>query len=277
MSKVSIGTDPEAFLWHDDLGRIIPACGLIGGTKRKPLHFSRALNKGFTIQEDNVAVEFNIPPAFNLDQWLDYMHAAINGVTQFIKTKGNYSLKYTSQNKFPHKDLMSEQALMFGCTPDFDAYGDGAQYKSIEPAQLADKQGAWRFTGGHIHLGYESNIPTWVAAAFADYYIGFQSIGYDDQPKRREYYGQPGRHRPTSYGIEYRTLSNYWLTDYNALTNVGHAALSLCTWLTATPVTKIRTAYQKMPWGAVRQAISIQDKQLMNQVVSYVTDEELLS
>jgi hypothetical protein len=276
MGKVSIGTDPEAFLFHNDMGKIIPACGLIGGTKRKPLHYSKKLNKGFTVQEDNVLVEFNIPPAFSIDQWMDYMNTAMVGVQEYIASRGPYSLKFLSQHKFPNKDLQMDQAMAFGCSPDFNAYDNGAEFKSIDPHSLSDKQGGWRLSGGHIHVGYEAYVPAFVAAAFADYFIGMCTVGVDGQEKRRNLYGQPGRYRPTSYGIEYRTPSNYWLRDYNTMHAIGSGALALGNYLQNTPITRIRNAYQKMPWGAVRKAISEQDTGISSQVQVYITEPGLI-
>lgn len=43
-----------------------------------------------------------------------------------------------------------------------------------------------------------------------DIYLGLTSTILDDDDKRKMYYGTPGRYRDTSFGVEYRTLSNYW-------------------------------------------------------------------
>ena len=68
MTKFTIGCDPEFFL-TDALGGFISAIDLVGGTKHdpRPLH---DLGEGFNVQEDNVAVEFGVPPAKNQDEWI---------------------------------------------------------------------------------------------------------------------------------------------------------------------------------------------------------------
>ena len=57
----SIGCDPEFFLLKNKQPH--SAIDLVGGTKEKPKPLPKG--KGFSVQEDNVSVEFNIPPAYN--------------------------------------------------------------------------------------------------------------------------------------------------------------------------------------------------------------------
>ena len=58
---ITVGTDPELMLREKSTGRIISAAGLIGGTKGKPVQME-GLPEGYGVQEDNVMVEYNIPP-----------------------------------------------------------------------------------------------------------------------------------------------------------------------------------------------------------------------
>lgn len=46
-----------------------------------------------------------------------------------------------------------------------------------------------------------------------DYYLGVPSLLWDNDPRRRLLYGKAGAFRPKPYGLEYRTLSNRWLTN----------------------------------------------------------------
>ena len=71
---VTLGTDTELFA-VDKEGNPKSLCGLIGGTKKKPNPFSKLLSKQFAYQEDNVAIEFNIPPADNIDGWRKWMRS----------------------------------------------------------------------------------------------------------------------------------------------------------------------------------------------------------
>ena len=46
-----------------------------------------------------------------------------------------------------------------------------------------------------------------------DLFLGCPSIILDKDNKRRELYGKAGAYRNKPYGVEYRTLSNFWLTS----------------------------------------------------------------
>ena len=57
LTQISIGSDPEVFISFKN--KIVPSFDLIKGTKNAPRPLAK---KGFFVQEDNVALEFNIPP-----------------------------------------------------------------------------------------------------------------------------------------------------------------------------------------------------------------------
>ena len=44
-----------------------------------------------------------------------------------------------------------------------------------------------------------------------DVFLGCPSIEKDSDTLRRKLYGKPGAFRPKKYGVEYRTLSNFWI------------------------------------------------------------------
>jgi hypothetical protein len=271
MSKVTVGADPEVWLVDTSLGKIVPSCGLVGGTKDRPLPLKKGLAKGFAVQEDNVAVEFNIPPAHNLEQWVTYIQTGLTSLKEYLAAKGPYTFTTGSHHKFTKEQLSSDQAQAFGCSKDFNAYENGDEFPRIDPKEL----GGHRYCGGHLHIGYNADdVPPFVAAAFADLMIGLRMVGEDPQTKRRELYGQPGRYRPTSYGIEYRTPSNYWLGE--SMGHVGQLAFMFGQYLCDTPVKSLRNAYQKVPWGAVRKAIVENDLGLSQQVQGYLVDENLV-
>jgi hypothetical protein len=119
VTKVLIGSDPEMFLYSESLSKYIPVCGLVGGTKEEPLPIT---DKGHAIQEDNVAIEFCIPPCKTVDEFVDN----INFVKEYIddtilKPKGLIS-KCVASAIFDENDLLSPQAAHFGCTPSYNAW-----------------------------------------------------------------------------------------------------------------------------------------------------------
>ena len=71
----------------------------------------------------------------------------------------------------------------------------------------------------HIHLGYENpNIGfSTTLVKYMDAFLGVPSVIYDTDVRRRKYYGNAGSFRLTSYGVEYRVLSGYWLKSKETL------------------------------------------------------------
>ena len=89
-NNITVGCDPELFLLNKQ-NKLVASCGLIGGTKQEPRFITEL---GHMVQEDNVAVEFGIPPAHSKE-------AFVNDVS--------YVMDYL-------KEFLSEQDLMLSCT-----------------------------------------------------------------------------------------------------------------------------------------------------------------
>lgn len=199
MSLYSIGADPEFFI--RDSQRHIAICGKIGGTKDKP----RQLGGGYAVQEDNVAVEFNIPPCFSKNEFKEAIRHMSSVLSQEINNMGYLISKHASVS-FDQDQLTHPNALVFGCEPDYNAWT-----RSENEFPLIDDE-TLRTAGGHIHVGTDTNMIE--GTMMMDLYLGVPSIICDNNPasqKRRQLYGKAGAMRPKSYGFEYRTLSNFWI------------------------------------------------------------------
>lgn len=162
---------------------------------------------------------------------------------------------------------------MFGCSPEFDAYNGGAVVSTVDPKQLDEEEGSWRFAGGHVHLGYTpatADLPPFVAASFADVFLGLAACGLDTQAQRRQYYGQPGRYRPTPYGIEYRTLSNFWITDLSYAEQIAQKAVSLGYFLETWKESRMQELFKAVPWTDVKQAIVEEDADRAADVLAFL-------
>ena len=48
-----------------------------------------------------------------------------------------------------------------------------------------------------------------------DIILGLESVILDKDARRKEMYGKAGAFRFKDYGVEYRTLSNFWIKDDN--------------------------------------------------------------
>jgi len=67
-----------------------------------------------------------------------------------------------------------------------------------------------RSAGGHIHV--ETSLDKAAVIRAMDLFLGVPSLILDSKGgMRRQLYGKAGAYRPKSYGVEYRTLSNFWI------------------------------------------------------------------
>jgi hypothetical protein len=180
--------------------------GRIGGSKENPLPIS-ILGDGFAVQEDNVAVEYNIPASGSKEELVNN----INAVMAYLRSEiGKQSLSFTDASAalFPAEELLSPQAMTFGCDPDFNAWRKGA----INPKPKAND---WRLrsAGGHVHVGYTFNSKDEVEQfiRYLDLFLGVPAQLMDSGEMRKELYGKAGAFRYKPYGAEYRVLSNFWI------------------------------------------------------------------
>lgn len=199
--KFLIGADPEFFI-KKKYGGYASAVGLIGGSKWEPKKIDE---DGHAILEDNVAVEFNIKPASSFDEFRSSIHKVLDYIRGILP---GYEFSKESAVSFPQEELMTPEAQMFGCEPDFDAWRE-----CVNEKPCADDKNL-RSAGGHIHVGSDLAINNPVAVIRAmDLFLGVPSTQLDAGTLRRELYGKAGCFRAKSYGAEYRTLSNFWIFD----------------------------------------------------------------
>lgn len=199
----SIGSDMENFA-VDKKGNHVALCGLIGGTKEEPLQIAE-LKDGYMIQEDNVALEFNIPVCYTAKEFVQSFKIMRSHTTKILKSLGFKPSNFASVS-FDKKQLTHPKALEFGCEPDFSAWTC-----NVNPRPTS-KNETLRTCGGHIHVGSSLDMTTGVRNM--DLLLGVPSIIADDNPAsvtRRELYGKAGAMRPKNYGWEYRVLSNFWM------------------------------------------------------------------
>lgn len=200
---VTIGTDPEFFLYKDNLP--IPAIGLLGGTKGKAVE----LGKGVGIQEDNVMGELTVPAVSlnNPTMLYDYIQYGVEKVKQMFHTP--HECRFVPSTKFTSLQLSHPKAQEFGCSRDWNVY-------DTSHCSVPNLPENTRFAGGHIHFGHEflkirKNVRKFVK--ILDLHLAVPAITKDNDTLRRKAYGKPGNFRYKPYGMEYRTLSNFWVND----------------------------------------------------------------
>ena len=193
-----LGCDPEVFLINEQ-GQHVSAIGLIKADKWNPLQIE-GLEQGFTLQEDNVALEYGIPPAATADEFVHHIQTVMDKSKEWI---GNLKFSGLSCTIFPKDEMKHPLAHVFGCEPDFDAWSGEVNSKPIPPHVYM------RSAGGHIHIETKQDVRDVVKKM--DLFISVPSVIMDTGAERRQLYGKPGAHRPKPYGVEYRTPSNFWI------------------------------------------------------------------
>jgi len=202
MAQFTIGADPELFL-KNQAGKYISSIGLIGGSKDFPL----PIGNGCSVQEDNVAVEFNTPPCRGAKEFIEAIQYNLKVINEIASHHGLFA-DISASAVFDSDQLEHPQAQEFGCEPDYNAWEGG---KVNPKPNAADK--ALRSAGGHIHIGLENGEDRIEVVKAMDLFVGCQMIKFDKDNRRRELYGMPGAYRPKPYGVEYRTASNAWITS----------------------------------------------------------------
>lgn len=208
MNNILVGSDPELALFDSKLNRYVSAIPYFKGTKHAP-----EIVGEIQLSHDNVNVEFGIVPAAGLSEWLGRTREAIRQIkTRLPEHVTPVCRAYT---EYCAEELNHPEAREFACDPDFNAYTMDINKVPEGSANLP-----FRSAGGHIHIGEESiasSIPKQIELIkLLDITAGIFSLALDKDEssrERRKLYGNPGAFRPKPYGVEYRTLGNFWVSS----------------------------------------------------------------
>lgn len=205
---ILIGADPELFVKKN--GQFHSAHGLVPGTKEKPY-----VVKQGAVQVDGMALEINITPADNVNEFCLNIDTVLSELRKMVPDE--YQFEISSHAEFPlsHIEMQPKEALMLGCDPDYNAYTEDINPMAKLPSHI-------RTGGGHVHIGWTDNEDIYETSHFQsccdfvkqlDYYLGLPFMLLEYDTLRANSYGKGGMFRPKPYGVEYRTLSNFWLKD----------------------------------------------------------------
>jgi hypothetical protein len=217
-NKFLIGSDPEVFLRDITDGSLVSAIDIISNGKHNPL-----LTTHGAIQHDNILAEFNSMPATCLEEFINNHALILGDLNDFITPMGLMVDVVPSQ--FCEGYLLSDPAaLVSGCDPDINAWT--RKFNQIRDLSRTNL----RVAGGHLHISVNNIIEDDAKEPFRiklvkalDLVLGVMSVVHDpsvEGKNRKKLYGKAGafRNKNTELndpynGIEYRTLSNYWLKD----------------------------------------------------------------
>ena len=195
IERVTLGSDPEFFIFDTVNNKFVPSCGWIGGKKDKPVYIADQLGH----QEDNVTVEFNVPPTTSSKELYSNIKKLIDYIEDKHKFKERgYTIVPLPSAEFEISDLLENPStLEFGCDPDFNAWS--GEQNVIEPTFTT-----LRSCGGHVCVGYpNNNKSTNIEIIRAlDLYLGVPSVILDKDTRRKELYGKAGAYRHQKYGVD---------------------------------------------------------------------------
>lgn len=251
-ADVRLGADPELFLQHPG-GAFVSAIDKIGGSKVAPKPID---NDGSAVQEDGVAVEFNIAPAGSAEDFIRSISKPMSYLAAKAREMG-LQLAAVPSAIFPDSELLDIRARTFGCDPDWNAWSG----KMNPHPQLPRKLQNMRTAGGHIHVSWVNPQPVEriQLCRAMDIFVGCGSTAYDHDDRRRALYGKAGAHRVKDYGLEYRVCSNWWVDNEESIRFVYGQTMKAIDFLRggnlvgAATRPLITRAINKMDTGAVRE------------------------
>lgn len=219
MSNFTFGLDPEFMILNE--GKLTSAIRYL-----PKIESSRKLIKdGSRFYHDNVLAEVAIKPANNKDQALFNTQKSLQNLAKIIK---NSEFVLQAFATYPKSEIDCMEAKIVSCNPEWEAYSLQMLLPPDEDVEMID--GYYQFkhnnrtAGGHIHLGIwnlkneniQSDLDVLHIVRMMDLFVGIPSLFLDKDKSsklRRKIYGKAGTHRMPEHGVEYRTLSNFWLSS----------------------------------------------------------------
>jgi len=206
IKNVKFGADPELF-FANAAGKFVSSIDKVGGSKIMP----RDIGDSSAVQEDNVAVEFNTKPAATKEDFIRSLNYPLRYLKSYAEETLGLQLAIVPSAIFTADELQDERARVFGCDPDFDAWTLEQNPRPMLMPELA----CLRTAGGHLHVSWDNRTDEEAVdlVRALDLFVGVPSTFYDGDVQRRMLYGRAGAFRHKPYGVEYRTLSNWWITS----------------------------------------------------------------
>jgi hypothetical protein len=245
--SVAFGADPEFFFQNKDgsvvgAEKILPKEGVGNTTSQYKTIFTPngwqyvTDEKGERTIEvvdsgpkliiiDGVQAEFNVLPNHCRQSFSSNLSVCFRKTAEHIIGKDIVaSFAQTVTVDKDEMESLSRESQQFGCAPSKNAYGntkvaikDASKYYS-------------RSAGGHVHIGYGGSLTvqkvlknTDITVPILDIIVGNTCVLLDRDPgniERRKNYGRAGEFRLPKHGLEYRTLSNFWLRSYQTMSLV---------------------------------------------------------
>jgi Phage phiEco32-like COOH.NH2 ligase-type 2 len=213
-----LGADPEIFFKSGN--KLLPAYEFLPSKdKGKPWNYMCSDGSRYQVGKmywDGFQAEYSMKHGYDCPALMTmYQQYALKALLQAAQRHDNNArLVLENVVKIPTDILKNgnEEHIALGCLPSMNAYEDSGIHVS-NPRELA-----YRFAGGHVHLGYDKDVKVNKVETVKnlDKILGIWAVGAAqnwDNPIRRKYYGKAGEYRQPKHGLEYRVLSNFFLSS----------------------------------------------------------------
>lgn len=209
MHRNTIGSDPEFFYMKD--GKVL--------SSELVLPKDGLLSSGGKITIDGVQAEINPTTETCRELHANQIARCLHKVYRELPKGVTVSFDPLVPIELPVLDKLSEKAKHFGCTPSYNVYDNDNKMSIADSSKYP-----FRPAGGHIHLGGSESkdykklykdLKTLIP--MLDIIVGNTCVlidRHEGNKERRMCYGRAGEFRTPKHGVEYRTLSNFWLKSY---------------------------------------------------------------
>jgi hypothetical protein len=222
-SNIYFGCDPEFFFKKENQ--------IIGAEKVLP---QDGLNTaGGRVVIDGVQAELN-PQASTCREVLSRNIGYCLGEVRDLMMRNKCQADFSQTIKVTEEEMnsLSDKCKQFGCSKSENVYNKDADTGVSDASKFMSRSG-----GGHLHIGKVRDIYNETyqiqkdmfekhpdrLVRMLDIIVGNTCVLIDRDKGnkiRRQTYGRAGEHRLPSHGLEYRTLSNFWLQSYTLMSFV---------------------------------------------------------
>lgn len=217
IKNVTIGADPELFIIDTaQNNKVISSVGMIPGKKGEPF-VDNKWPEGFGLETDNILGEFNIPPCVTMKDFVHNINFMKDYIRDFVKKiNPSYDIQCVASREVDPDQLTTPESMEFGCDADYNVYTEMENQKP----KCDDKN--LRSAGFHIHVGYTgfNTLTSLDIVKMLDIFLGVPSILVDQDTKRRSLYGKAGNFRLQPWGVEYRVLSSFMMSNDDLISKV---------------------------------------------------------
>lgn len=272
-----LGCDPELFVAGAD-GNVIGAEKFMPEAGLQTRHSNGVIYGGKSnIVIDGVQIEFHTSATSCRANIANEIAATFRTLKAHLAERKDGSRPiFDAVVKVSKKEMesLSDKSRELGCAPSLNFNDAKATISASAKTSLT------RAAGGHIHFGLSGDYPTnsllWPPGVkfqemvpVCNMMLGIPGVLIDRDPEaatRRKTYGRAGEFRLPNHGLEYRTLSNFWLRSYQLFSIVFGLAKQvvgiMCTYPNDQKLVEIYS------WDARKEFLNLVDQKKVAEVIN---------